>query len=249
MATKFSNNFLLRKLHQITGIVPLGLFFFGHIFTNAKAMNGKEVFNDAVADIHHLPFLLFIEIFGIFLPLLFHSVYGVIIAAEARNNVGNYGYTRNWLYVFQRVTGIFLFFFILFHLLHFRWGLFSFLGLTDIAVAGNANRAYEIVAQDFQSISILILYILGVAATAWHLAYGFFLFAIDWGIVVGEKAQKYTLYACAALGFGLFAAGTNAAFSFVRPCGLLPQAFCEQKAESKTNDTRKNVKTSDSKSY
>ena len=51
MAATFSRTFLLRKLHQITGIVPLGLFFFVHMFTNAKAMNGAKVFNDAVADI------------------------------------------------------------------------------------------------------------------------------------------------------------------------------------------------------
>lgn len=242
MAIKFSNTFLLRKLHQLTGIVPLGLFFFGHIFTNAKAMNGEEVFNDAVKDIHHLPFLLFIEIFGIFLPLLFHSVYGIFISAEAKPNIGNYGYGRNWFYIFQRITGIFLFFFILFHLLHFRFGLFSFLGLTEVAVAGNADKAFEIVATDFQVLWVLLFYILGVAATAWHLGYGFFLFAVDWGLVIGEKAQKYLLYGCAALAFGLFAVGTNAAFSFVRPCGLLPQFVCESDkttTKSKPSGTRR----------
>ncbi len=232
MASKFSRTFLLRKLHQLTGIVPLGLFFFAHMFTNAKAMNGDKVFNEAVADIHHLPFLLFIEIFGIFLPLLYHSVYGIFITAEARSNVLNYGYERNWLYLFQRVTGVFLFVFILFHLLHFRFGLFAGFGLTDVAVAGNADKAFEIVAADFQSVGVLIFYILGVAATAWHLGYGLFLFAVDWGIVIGEKAQKYALYTCAAVAFGLFAVGTNAAFSFVRPCGLMPDFLCEQQADS-----------------
>ncbi len=227
MAAKFSRTFLLRKLHQLTGIIPLGLFFAVHMFTNAKAMNGAQVFNDAVADIHHLPFLLFIEIFGIFLPLLFHSVYGIVISAESRSNALNYGYGRNWLYVFQRVTGIFLFVFILFHLLHFRFGMFSGLGLTDVAVAGNADQAFSIIAADFQSYSIVAFYILGVAATAWHLGYGLFLFAVDWGLLIGEKAQKAALYACAAVALGLFAAGTNAVFSFVRPCGLLPQAMCE----------------------
>ena len=233
MASKFSRTFLLRKLHQITGIVPLGLFFFVHMFTNAKAMNGAEVFNDAVADIHHLPFLLLIEIFGIFLPLVYHSVYGVFITAESRSNVLTYGYGRNWLYLFQRITGIFLFAFILFHLLHLRFGLFAGFGLTSVAVAGNADTAFSIVAADFQSVGILVFYILGVGATAWHLGYGLFLFAVDWGIVVGEKAQKFALYACAAIAFSLFAMGTNAAFSFVRPCGLMPDILCEQKAEAK----------------
>ena len=112
MAIKISRTFLMRKLHQITGIVPLGTFFFVHLFTNSKSMSGEQVFNDSVGDIHHIPYLLFVEIGGIFLPLLFHSIYGIFISAEARNNVFNYGYWRNWFYVFQRVTGIFLFFFL-----------------------------------------------------------------------------------------------------------------------------------------
>jgi succinate dehydrogenase / fumarate reductase cytochrome b subunit len=226
MAIKFSNNFLMRKLHQITGIVPLGLFFAVHMFTNAKAMNGEKVFNEAVADIHHLPFLWMIEVFGIFLPLLYHSVYGLMISAEAKVNT-NYSYGRNWLYIFQRISGVFLFVFLLFHLLHFRWGLFESLGLTSKAVAGRADQAFAIVSGDFAITWVLVFYILGVAATAWHFGYGLFLFAVDWGIVIGEKAQKYLLYASVAVAIGLFATGTNAAFSFVRHCGLMPSFMCE----------------------
>lgn len=237
MSIKFSNNFLLRKLHQITGIVPLGLFFGVHMFTNAKAMNGSKVFDDAVGDIHHLPFLLFIEVFGIFLPLIYHSVYGLIISTEARVNT-KYNYGRNWLYIFQRLTGIFLFFFLIFHLLHFRWGFFGNFGLTQIAVAGNADKAFAIVSADFRVLWVLILYIFGVAATAWHLAYGLFLFAVDWGIVIGERAQSFVLKGAAVVGIALFFVGTNAAFSFVRPCGLLPAFLCEQKIE-KVNESRR----------
>ncbi|MEO5859575.1 MAG: succinate dehydrogenase [Pyrinomonadaceae bacterium] len=231
MAIKFSRTFLLRKLHQITGIVPLGVFFFVHMFTNSKAMNGEAAFEKAVQEIHDIPFLLLIEIFGIFLPLIFHSVYGVIIATEARSNVGGYSYARNWFYFFQRATGIFLFAFILFHILNLRFGLIPGLNMTP--VAGNADLAYNIIAAEFQIPWVLVLYMFGIAATAWHLAYGFFLFAVDWGIVIGENAQKYALYACIALAFGLFGLGANAAVSFVRPCGLFPQALCEHKSETK----------------
>ena len=219
----------------MTGIFPVGLFYFGHLYTNAKAMSGETVYNDAVAEIHHIPFLLFIEIFGIYLPLLYHSAYGFVIAAQAGTNVANYGYGRNWLYLFQRVTGVFLFVFILFHLLHFRFGLLGGFGLTEIAVAGNAGKAFEIVAVDFKSIGILFFYILGVGATALHLAYGFFLFAVDWGLLIGEKAQKYALYGSVALGIGLFAVGVNSIFSFVRPCGLLPRLICGQMQEVSGN--------------
>ena len=233
MAIKISKTFLMRKLHQLTGIVPLGLFFFGHMFTNSKAMSGDKVFNDAVADIHHIPYLLFVEIFGIFLPLVFHSVYGIYISAEARPNNGNYNYGRNWFYLFQRITGVFLFFFILFHLLNLRFGAIPGLDSYGNPVAGNADRAFAIVASEFKNIGILIFYFLGIIATAWHLAYGFFLFAVDWGILIGEKAQKYALYASVFLAVTLSAVGINAAVSFVRPCGLFPKAMCGELEKKK----------------
>lgn len=230
MAIKFSNTFLLRKLHQLTGIVPLGLFFFVHMYTNSAAINGAGVFNKHVQDIHDIPYLLLIEIFGIFIPLIFHSVYGILISSEAKPNALNYGYARNWFYIFQRVTGIFLFFFLFFHILNFRFGLIP--GLNVVPVAGHADQAYAIVSGEFHHGWIMVLYILGVLATAWHLAYGIWLFAVDWGLVIGEKAQKITLYACLGLAVFLSVVGINAAAAFVEKCGLLPQALCEESRSS-----------------
>lgn len=237
MGIKFSKTFLLRKSHQLTGIVPLGVFFFVHMYTNSTAMNGAKIFNKHVQDIHDIPFLLFIEIFGIFLPLLFHSIYGILISSEAKPNVLNYGYGRNWFYIFQRVTGIFLFFFLFFHILNFRFGLIPGLNMTP--VAGNADRAYAIVSGEFQIGWVMAIYILGIVATAWHLAYGFWLFAVDWGIVIGEKAQKMVLYACLGLAVFLSAVGINAAFSFVRKCGLMPQALCGEANKTEVVEPKK----------
>lgn len=230
MAIKFSNTFLLRKLHQITGVVPLGVFFLVHMFTNSAALNGAANFDKRVQDIHDIPYLLLIEIFGIFLPLMFHSVYGILISAEAKPNALNYATARNWFYIFQRATGVFLFFFLLFHILNFRFGVIPGLNMTP--VAGNADKAYAIVAGEFRITWVLVIYILGVLATAWHLAYGFFLFAVDWGIVIGEKAQKATLSASLGLALLLSLVGVNAVFAFVRPCGLLPRALCEEPKRS-----------------
>ena len=240
MAIKISRSFVMRKLHQLTGIVPLGAFFFVHMFTNSKAMSGAEVFNDAVTDIHHLPYLLFLEVFGIFLPLLFHSVYRIFISMEARSNAINYGYGRNWFYVFQRVTGVFLFFFLIFHILNFRFGMIP--GLNTTPIAGNADLAFKIVQSEFQITWVFILYVLGVTATAWHLAYGFFLFAVDWGILIGEKAQKMALYASVGLAFFLSAVGINAMVAFNKKCGLLPSALCEEaekKGIAEPNESRR----------
>jgi succinate dehydrogenase / fumarate reductase cytochrome b subunit len=233
MAIKFSNTFLLRKLHQLTGVVPLGVFFFVHMYANSAAMGGAKSYNKHVQDIHDIPYLIFVEIFGIFLPLLFHSIYGVLISAEAKANAIGYSYARNWFYVFQRVTGIFLFVFLLFHLLNLRFGLIPGLESYGNPVAGNAGRAFDIVAAEFQNNGILLFYILGVVATAWHLAYGFWLFAVDWGILIGEKAQRIALYGAIGLSIFLSAVGINAAFAFVNKCGLLPDSFCEAAEQKK----------------
>jgi len=219
MAVRLSRTFILRKLHQLSGIVPLGVFLLEHFYTNSKALTGADDFNGAVRDLQSIPYILFVEIGGIFIPLIYHAVYGLVITWEARPNNLNYPYPRNWFYTIQRLTGIILFFFITFHVLNFRFGLIP--GLNTVSVAHHPERAFEIVSEEFRMVPIFIIYVIGIASTVWHLANGLWLFAVDWGIVIGERAQRLTGYVCIAFGLFLFAVGLNAAVAFIRPGGLL----------------------------
>lgn len=219
MGVTLSRTFVLRKLHQLSGIVPLGLFLLEHFYTNSKALNGAATFNDAVKDLQSIPYILFVEIGGIFIPLIYHAVYGLVITIEARPNNLSYPYPRNWFYLIQRITGFILFFFIAFHVLNFRFGLIP--GLNDISVAHSPDRAFEIVSREFHMIPIFIVYVIGITATVWHLANGIWLFLVDWGIAIGERAQRLTGYACIGFGVFLLLVGLNAAIAFVRPGGLL----------------------------
>jgi succinate dehydrogenase / fumarate reductase cytochrome b subunit len=224
MAVRFSSTFLFRKLHQLTGIIPLGFFLLEHFYTNSKAMTvtngvaGVE-FNNAVRDLQAIPYIIFIEIAGIFVPLVYHAVYGLFITWEARPNNLAYPYPRNWFYTIQRVTGVILFFFITFHVLNFRFGLIP--GLNERSVAHYPNEAYAIVSGEFGNPVIFVLYLVGITSTVWHLANGLWLFAVDWGVVIGERAQRLTGYACIAIGLLLLAVGINAQVAFVREGGLL----------------------------
>jgi succinate dehydrogenase / fumarate reductase cytochrome b subunit len=209
----------LRKLHQLSGIVPLGLFLLEHFYTNSKALSGAGEFNDAVRDLQSIPYILFIEIGGIFIPLIYHAVYGLVITMEARPNNLAYPYPRNWFYTIQRITGLILFFFITFHVLNFRFGLIP--GLNTVSVAHEPGRAFEIVEREFHMIPIFLVYLVGITATVWHLANGIWLFLVDWGITIGERAQRLTGYACIAFGIFLLLVGINAAVAFVHPGGLL----------------------------
>ena len=219
MAIRLSRTFVLRKLHQLTGIMPLGFFLLEHFYTNSKALTGAADFNGAVKDLQSIPYILFVEIGGIFIPLIYHAVYGMVITVEARPNNLHYPYARNWFYTIQRLTGVILFFFITFHVLNFRFGLIP--GLNTVSVAHHPEQSFDIVAGEFRRIPIFIVYVIGITATVWHLANGIWLFLVDWGITIGERAQKITGYACLGFGIFLLAVGINAAVAFIRPGGLL----------------------------
>jgi succinate dehydrogenase / fumarate reductase cytochrome b subunit len=219
VAIRLSRTFILRKLHQLTGIMPLGFFLLEHFYTNSKALSGPADFNNAVRDLQSIPYILFVEIGGIFIPLIYHAVYGMVITVEARPNNLHYPYARNWFYTIQRMTGVILFFFITFHVLNFRFGLIP--GLNTLSVADNPDQAFKIVSGEFHRVSIFIVYVVGITATVWHLANGIWLFLVDWGIAIGERAQKITGYACLGFGIVLLAVGINAAVAFIRPGGLL----------------------------
>jgi len=219
LAIQLSRTFVLRKLHQLSGIVPLGLFLLEHFYTNSKALDGAAHFNDAVKDLQAIPYILFVEIGGIFIPLIYHAVYGLVITIEARPNNLNYPYPRNWFYLIQRITGVVLFLFITFHVLNFRFGMVP--GLNTISVAHRPDLAFDIVSREFRLVPIFLVYMVGITATVWHFANGIWLFAVDWGIAIGERAQRLTGYACIAFGAVLLAVGINAAVAFIRPGGLL----------------------------
>ena len=219
MAIRLSRTFILRKLHQLSGIVPLGIFLLEHFYTNSKALSGPADFNNAVKDLQSIPYILFIEIGGIFIPLIYHAVYGLVITVEARPNNLAYPYPRNWFYLVQRITGVILFFFITFHVLNFRFGMVP--GLNTISVAHEPEKAFGIVAGEFRMAWVFIVYMIGITATVWHLANGIWLFLVDWGITIGERSQRLTGYACIAFGVVLLMVGVNAAVAFIRPGGLL----------------------------
>jgi succinate dehydrogenase / fumarate reductase, cytochrome b subunit len=219
LAIRLSRTFILRKLHQLSGIFPLGIFLLEHFYTNSKALSGPGDFNSAVDDLQSIPYIIFVEIIGIFIPLIYHAVYGLVITVEARPNNLAYPYPRNWFYLVQRITGVILFLFITFHVLNFRFGLIP--GLNEVSVAHAPDQAFDIVAREFRIVPIFLVYMIGITATVWHFANGIWLFLVDWGITIGERAQRLTGYACIAFGVVLLLVGINAAVAFIRPGGLL----------------------------
>ena len=86
--------FVVRRLHSLSGLVPVGVFLVVHLISNAAIMvpaeEGKDpgwAFQEQVERIHALePLLVPIEIVGIFLPLAFHAILGFQIMLTAHPN-------------------------------------------------------------------------------------------------------------------------------------------------------------------
>ena len=76
-------------------------------------------------------------------------------------------------------------------------------------------------AREFRMAPIFIVYVIGITSTVWHLANGIWLFLVDWGITIGDRAQRLAGYACIGIGVVLLAVGINAAIAFIHPGGLL----------------------------
>ena len=176
------NSFLWRRLHSLSGIVPVGLFLLEHFISNAEAANGAAAYNAQVKFLTGLPFRLGLEIFGIFIPLAFHALYGVYIWWRGENNVIDYPWTGNWYYTAQRYTGIIVFAYVTYHIWYMRFA--------GVHLVTHSDAAFWKVQNELSHPLALAIYVVGVTAASWHFGYGLFLFAAKWGIVTGAKAQK-----------------------------------------------------------
>jgi succinate dehydrogenase / fumarate reductase, cytochrome b subunit len=90
------NTYYWRKLHSLLGVIPLGGFILVHVLTNYQAFEcGPEGFANGVRFINSLPLLPVLEIFGIYLPILFNGIYGLYMAYQSNLNSGQYAFSRN----------------------------------------------------------------------------------------------------------------------------------------------------------
>ena len=115
------HSFLLRRLHSLSGIIPVGLFLIEHFVSNAFATKGPGAYTKQVELLTGFPFVVGLELFGIWLPILYHSLYGFYIWYRGDSNAGDYPWLGNWMYTAQRWTGAIAFFYMGWHTWHLRF--------------------------------------------------------------------------------------------------------------------------------
>ena len=202
-------SFVLRRLHSLTGIIPVGAFLFEHILVSnstAIGQNGPAAYERQVTFLGNLPMVFFLELFGIWVPIAFHALYGFYIWYRGDANTMSYPWRGNWMYTLQRWSGGIAFLYIAFHVYTMR---FAGVDLHEHPWASFGKVQHEV----FQT-PLFLFYVIGLLAASWHFAYGIWLFCAKWGIVSGDKAQKRLLALCLAFFFVLAGAGLASLTAF-----------------------------------
>lgn len=199
-----NREFFHRRLHSLLGVIPVGLFLIMHLVVNYNATKGPEAFNKAAGFMENLPFLLFLEFAFIYIPIVFHAIYGVYIAFTAKPNVGRFGKFRNWMFVLQRFTGIFLIIFIAWHVWETR--------LAKAFFGTEVN--FDMMANIVDNPLMLIFYIIGIVSATFHLANGLWSFCVSWGITVSPRSQQINTYVTMAIFLALSYVGIRAILAF-----------------------------------
>lgn len=181
--------YFYRRLHSLLGVIPIGVFVVQHLVVNHFAVYGEESFNKAANFMANLPFVLALETFVIYLPILFHAILGVYIVFVTRNNTKSYGYFRNWMFYLQRITGIVTLVFIAWHV----WE-------TRIQIAfGNVELNYSLMEDILTNPIMFWFYIIGILSTVFHLSNGIWHFLAGWGITQSPRSQQIAGYATIVL--------------------------------------------------
>ena len=200
------HHFILKRLHTFTGVLPLGAFLTEHLWTNVHALQGPAAYNSEATFLESLPGLILIEILVIWLPLLYHAVYGVAVLRLSHPNVRRYNYLRNWLFTLQRFTGVIALIFIAWHFWEFRLQSYFY----------GKSLLFAQVAQDLHNPWMDAFYAIGVLSVVYHFANGLWSFGVDWGLLVGRRAQAQFTWVSVALFVVLSTMGLGALYAFAR---------------------------------
>jgi succinate dehydrogenase / fumarate reductase cytochrome b subunit len=182
--------FVLRRFHSLTGILPIGLYVLFHLGVNSFAASGVESYNQMAEFLESLPYLIAIEIPFIWLPILYHSGYGIYIHATGRPNPFQYPYSNNLLYWLQRWSGVVTLVFIGWHFWQTRMANYLYGSVIE----------FQMMVDIFADPRWLAFYVVGLVAVSFHLGNGLRTFLLTWGGVVGNGARRRVGMACAVFG-------------------------------------------------
>jgi succinate dehydrogenase / fumarate reductase cytochrome b subunit len=215
--------YFAKKLFELTGFLPIGAFLIEHLYSNFQRVGpgGAERFDKVVVDLQTNPIIIFLEIGAIGLPLLYHAAYGLFVARMARPNTGSYGYLRNWTYLFQRITGVILIFYIGYHVWNTRLVPVIHPETPLLQPVGNEHLVSSAYMKEYLNAShfgvqVVWFYVVGVLCAVFHFANGLWNVGIHWGLTISPRSQRISGFVCGLVGVTLLAVALTSLVAFVK---------------------------------
>ena len=208
------HQFLILRLHSLSGLIPVGAYMVVHLITNASVLGGPEVFQRQVDTIHSLgPTLPWVEWAFIFLPIIFHAAVGVVIVRSGLSNTSSYALVGNFRYMLQRATAWIALFFIFYHVFQMHGWIHAGWWTRAIHNYGgqfNHDLATSTAARALASVPVRIAYVVGILSCVFHLANGLWTMGITWGVWTTPAAQRRANWLCGAFGIIVAVIGLGA---------------------------------------
>ncbi|MBS0211473.1 MAG: succinate dehydrogenase [Planctomycetes bacterium] len=213
------HEFLIRRLHSLSGLIPVGAYMCVHLATNASVLAGSKRFQEAVDAIHSLgPALPLVEWTFIFLPIIFHALVGVLIVRSGTANTASYNYVGNVRYTLQRATAWIALFFIFGHVFHMHGWIHADWASPTIHKLGGGQFDPEVATSTTHAALVplwaKIVYAIGVLSCVFHFANGLWTMGITWGVWTTRAAQHRANWVCGAFGVMMATVGLSALFGF-----------------------------------
>lgn len=194
--------FAFAKLGSFIGLIPLGVWTAVHLWSNLAAFDGATRWSENVT--HHANRLG--ELFGLsalVLFILWHTLWGLRRMRAGKPNAQPYfGNLRWWL---QRLSAL---------------GLLGFLGahvylakLEPLLETGRPEPFQDLAAHMAHNPPTLIVYILGIAAIAYHLGNGLWNFSFSFGLLTSQRGLKWGTWVAALVVVALLIVGWLAVFA------------------------------------
>ena len=194
---------LPKRLHSLSGVIPLGVFLVLHIWVTASVAGSRDVYDRQVSFLHGGPIQGLLEVLLVLAPLTYHAAYGVWRALS--RSPEDHAYTTDLMRSLQRVSGIIVLVFVVLHLWEFRAQTWT----RGLPVDAYSTKLVEHLSWTRWGVPwIAFGYVIGLAATTFHLANGLTSFFTAWGIATGHVARHRMRLFTRAIGLLLFAIST-----------------------------------------
>ena len=175
------NRPFLPRLGSALAFVPLAVYTAWHLWENMSAWQGADSWEQHVAS-PRAPIAELAMSTVVLLPILLHAGWGLRRLFIMRSNLGSYPTFDNLNFILQRLSAIGLLGFI---------GAHVWLARLHPLIETHRHETFADISWHMRNHPpTLIVYLLGVLATAYHLANGLATGGMTWGYAASPRARK-----------------------------------------------------------